>query len=133
MLKLTVAVVAVLLMAAVSRADTVLVEVTPQSLPRSTFRVTSKAGKDRTIEFTIRRDVAGIEVPASKGYTSYPAIDGRGLGVPVKMEREGTTMIFRFAVPVDRVTGEIFTLWGNGQIGENVTYRFQLARFWKPS
>jgi hypothetical protein len=115
-------------------AESALMYVTPQNIKDGTFRVTSKASRNNTVEFVIRRDIRNIREPSRKGYLSNPAVDGSTLGTPVKLEQGGKTWRFRFSVPADRVAGSVFTLWGAGMpsLGEGVTYRFRLAEFWRP-
>jgi hypothetical protein len=113
-------------------AETALMYVTPQNIKGGTFRLTSKASRNNTVEFVIRRDVSKIEGPGRSAYLSNPKVDGRGLGTPVKLEEDGKVLIFPFSVPADRVADSVFTLWGGGKVGEGVTYRFRLAEFWKP-
>jgi hypothetical protein len=125
------AAVALLLGGGAASADTALVEVTPQTLKDANFTVTSKASRNHTVEFVIRRDVRNIDGPGRRGYLSHPAVDGKGLGTPVKLEEDGTILTFRFSVPADRLAGSVFTLWGQGLGGEGVTYRFRLADFRK--
>jgi hypothetical protein len=117
-----------------ARATTSLAEVTPQNIESGTFRLTSKAGRDHTVEFVIRRDIHTISLPERAGFVSNPATDGNTLGKRVKPEQQGKTQTYRFSVPDDKVAGTIFTLWGYGAAaGEpNVTYQFRLDQFWKP-
>jgi hypothetical protein len=35
-------------------------------------------------------------------------------------------------VPADKIADNVFTLWGGGQVGQGVTYRFRLAEFRNP-
>lgn len=113
-------------------ADTLLMYVTPQNIKNGTFRLTTKAGRKKTVEFVIRRDVSKIDGPGRSAYLSNPTVDGRGLGTPVKLEEDGKVLTFRFSVPADQVADSVFTLWGAGTRGEGVTYEFRLAQFWKP-
>jgi hypothetical protein len=114
-------------------AETALVEVTPENIKGGTFRVTSKAARNHTVEFVIRRDVSNVSKPSQSGYLTNPEVDGKSLGAPVKLERDGKIWTFRFSVPEDKVAGSVFTLWGAGKpsLGEGVTYRFRLAEFRK--
>jgi len=116
------------------RATTSLAEVTPQNIESGTFRLTSKAGRDRTVEFVIRRDIQNVSLPERSAYLSNPTVDGNTLGIRVKPEQQGKTQTYRFSVPEEKVAGSIFTLWGYGAAaGEpNVTYRFRLDQFRKP-
>ena len=116
------------------RATTSLAEVTPQNIESGTFRLTSRMGRDHTVEFVIRRDIHTVSLPDRAGYLSNPAVDGNTLGKRVKPEQQGKTQTFRFSVPEAKVVGSIFTLWGYGAAaGEpGVTYRFRLDQFWKP-
>jgi hypothetical protein len=115
------------------RALTSLAEVTPQNIESGTFRLTSRAGRDHTVEFVIRRDIRDISMPERAGYLSNPAVDGNTLGKRVKPEQKGKTQTFRFSVPEEKVSGSVFTLWGYGlAAGEpGVTYQFRLEQFWK--
>ncbi|MCC2669753.1 MAG: hypothetical protein K0Q72_2224 [Armatimonadetes bacterium] len=117
-----------------AQALTSLAEVTPQNIESGTFRLTSKAGRNHTVEFVIRRDIRKIELPKRAGYLSNPAVDGNTLGKRVKLEQEGMTQTFRFSIPEEKVAGSVFTLWGYGAAaGEpNVTYQFHLDQFRKP-
>ena len=117
-----------------ARAATSLAEVTPQNIGSGTFRLTSKAGRDHTVEFVIRRDIRGISLPDRAGYLSNPAVDGNTLGQRLKPELHGKTQTYRFSVPEEKVSGSVFTLWGYGvAAGEpGVTYEFRLGQFWKP-
>jgi hypothetical protein len=116
-----------------ARAETALAFVTPQNLKESTFRVTSRASRNHTVQFVVRRDVRNIEGPSSAGYLSHPAINGKGLGKRIKPDVRGDIWTFRFSVPADQVRESVFTLWGAGmpRTGEGVTYRFNLGDFWK--
>ncbi|HTE18827.1 MAG TPA: hypothetical protein VK689_10665 [Armatimonadota bacterium] len=114
-------------------ADTVLMHVTPRNIQGGTFRLKSKAARNSTVEFVIRRDVSGISEPSPRGYLSNPLVDGKSIGKPVKLEQDGKLWTFRFTVPADQVADSVFTLWGGGQVGEGVTYRFRLAQFRKPA
>lgn len=126
------AVAGLLLGGASARAETALVEVTPQSIQGSTFRLTSKTVRNNAVEFVIHRDVRNIEGPGRSAYLSNSETDGKGLGTPVKLEEEGKTFTFRFTVPAAKLAGSEFTLWGQGARGEGVTYRFHLAQFRRP-
>lgn len=123
-----------LLGAAPVRASTSLAEVTPQNIESGTFRLTSKAGRDHTVEFVIRRDIRTISLPDRAGYLSNPAVDGNTLGKRLKPELQGKTQTYRFSVPEEKVAGSVFTLWGYGAAaGEpGVTYQFRLDQFRKP-
>ncbi len=112
-------------------AETVLMHVTPQNIKGSTFTLSNKAARNDRLEFTIRRDVRGIDGPGRKGYLSNPAVDPKGLGVLVKQTEDGGIWTFRFSVPARQLEASVFTLWGQGQSGEGVTYRFRLADFHK--
>lgn len=125
------ATVALLLGSTAAGADTALMFVTPQNIKGGTFSLTRKAARGNTVEFVIRRDVSKIDGPGRSGYLSNPAVDGKSIGTPVKLEQDGNTLVFRFSVPANRVEGSVFTLWGRGLDGEGVTYRFRLAEFWK--
>ena len=114
-------------------ADTSLMYVTPQNIQDGTFRLKSKASRNHTVEFVIRRDVRNIDGPGRSAYLSDPTVDGKGLGTQVKLEERGKIWTFRFSVPVEKVTSSVFTLWGGGLVGEGVTYRFELGQFWKPN
>lgn len=116
------------------RASTSLAEVTPQNIESGTFRLTSKAGQDHTVEFVIRRDIHNISLPERSGYLSNPAVDGNTLGKRVKPELHGKTQTYRFSVPEEQVASSVFTQWGYGTAaGEpGVTYQFRLQQFWKP-
>lgn len=124
----------VLLGAVPVRASTSLAEVTPQNIESGTFRLTSKSGRDHTVEFVIRRDIRAVSLPERSAYLSNPAADGNTLGKRVKPELQGKTQTYRFSVPEAKVVGSIFTLWGYGAAaGEpGVTYQFRLDQFWKP-
>lgn len=116
------------------RAATSLAEVTPQNIEGGTFRLTSRAGRDHTVEFVIRRDIHTVSLPDRAGYLSNPAVDGNTLGKRVKQEQRGKMQTYRFSVPEEKVAGSVFTLWGYGTAaGEpGVTYQFRLDQFWKP-
>jgi hypothetical protein len=116
------------------RASTSLAEVTPQNIESGTFRLTSKAGRDHTVEFVIRRDIHTISLPERAGYLSNPVVDGNTLGKRVKPESQGKTQTYRFSIPEEQVAGSVFTLWGYGTAaGEpGVTYQFRLDQFRKP-
>lgn len=116
------------------RAATALADVTPQNIKSGTFRLTSKAGPDRTVEFVIRRDIHNVSLPDRAGYLSNPAVNGNTLGKRLKHEQRGKTLTYRFSVPEEEVSGSVFTLWGYGAAaGEpGVTYQFRLGQFWKP-
>lgn len=116
------------------RAATSLAEVTPQNIESGTFRLTSRAGRDHTVEFVLRRDIRTISLPERSGYLSNPAVDGNSIGRRVKQEPQGKTQTYRFSVPEEKVAGTVFTLWGYGAAaGEpGVTYQFRLDQFWKP-
>ena len=116
-----------------ARADTSLMYVTPQNIQDGTFRLKSKVLPNNRVEFVIRRNIRNIDGPGRSGYLSNPAVDGKGLGTPVKLEERGNTLTFRFSVPVDKVPNSVFILWGNGLFGEGVTYHFELGQFWKPN
>ena len=126
------AAVGLLMGCAAAWADTVLMYVTPQNIKSGTFRLRSKAKRNNTVEFVIRRDVSGISGPSRGAYLSNPTMDGKAIGTPVKLEQDGKLWTFRFSVPADRVADSVFTLWGGGQAGEGVTYRFRLGQFRKP-
>jgi hypothetical protein len=127
------AAVGLLLSSPAVRADTALVEVTPQTIRGGTFRLTSKPGPDHTVRFVIRRDIRRVSGPGERGYLSHPAAAPKSLGTPLKLERDGHALTFRFSVPEEQLADSVFTLWGNGLVGEGVTYRFRLAEFWKSS
>lgn len=112
-------------------ADTALIVVTAQNIKDGAFRLTSKAGRNKTVGFVIRRDVSKIDGPGRRAYLSNPTVDGKGLGTPVKLEEDGKVWTFRFSVPADRVAESVFTLWGRGIGGEGVTYVFHLGQFRK--
>lgn len=114
-------------------ADTVLMHVTPQNIKGSTFTLSNKAARNDSLEFTIRRDVRGINEPGRRGYLSNPAADPKGLGVLVKQTEDGGIWTFRFSVPTQRLEGSFFTLWGQGKSDEGVTYRFRLSDFKPPA
>lgn len=116
-----------------AQAETLLSFVTPKNIKESTFRLTSKAGKNHSVEFVVRRDVHKIDGPGRAGYLSNPAIDGKSIGHPVKLEERDQVLTFRFSVPEGQVASTGFTLWGQGVQGEGVTYEFKLGDFWKPS
>jgi hypothetical protein len=115
-----------------ARADTALVYVTPQSIKGSTFTLTSKPSRDNAVQFVIKRNVRGIDGPGTAAFVSHPETKGKGLGTPVKLERDGNTFTFRFSVGEDKVKDSVFTLWGHGIGGEGVTFDFRLGEFWKP-
>ena len=123
-----------LLGAVPARALTALAPVTPQNIESGTFRLTSKAKPDHTVEFVIRRDIRRVELPERSGYLSNPAVDGNTLGKRLKPELRDKTQTYRFSVPEEKVAGSTFTLWGYGAAaGEpGVTYQFRLEQFWKP-
>ena len=127
------AVAALLLGGAAAQAETLVSFITPKNIKDSTFRLTSKAGKDHTVEFVIRRDVHKIDGPGRAGYLSNPAIDGKSLGRPVKLEERDHVLTFHFSVPEEQVANSVFTLWGDGLRGEGATYEFKLGDFWKPA
>jgi hypothetical protein len=114
-------------------ALTSLAFVTPQNIQGSTFRLKSKAARNNSVQFVIRRDISNIEGPGRKGYLSNPSVDEKSIGTPVKLEQDGKVLTFRFSVPKEKVADSVFTLWGNGMSGEGVTYRFELGQFWKPA
>ena len=126
------AVAGLLLGGAAARADTILAFVTPQNIQEGTFRLKSKAARNHTVEFVIRRDVSKIDGPGRTAYLSNPTRDEKGLGTPVKLEEDGKILTYRFSVPKRQVADSVFTLWGGGKLGEGVTYRFRLGEFWKP-
>ena len=110
-----------------ARADTALVFMSPKNLKEYAFTVASKPGKDKAVEYVIRRDVKGIDGPGTAGYLSK---DGdKTIGMPVKLREEGKTLEFRFTVPNDELATTVFTLWGQGARGEGVTFRFRLSDF----
>jgi hypothetical protein len=117
-----------------ARAATSLAAVTPQNIETGTFRLTSKAGRNHTVEFVVRRDIRRVELPDRSAYLANPATDGNTLGRRVKPELQGKTLTYRFSVADDKVPGSVFTLWGYGAAaGEpGVTYQFRLEQFWKP-
>lgn len=121
--------VGLLLGGAAAHAETALMFVTPQNIKEGTFRLSSKVARNNTVQFVIRRDVSKVSGPSESGYVS----EGKAIGIPVKLEKDGKIWTFRFAVPVDRVESTLFTLWGGGRIGEGITYRFELGQFSKPN
>ena len=127
-----VAAVGLLLGGAAARADTALFHVTPKNLKENRFQVTAKAGLKHTVEFVVRRDVAGIDGPGRQGYLSDA--ESKSLGTRVKLEETpGKTLTFRFSLPQAKVAATTFTLWGQGLRGEGVTFQFRPADFWKPA
>ena len=86
-------------------ADTALVMMSPQNLKANRFTLESRTAKQESVEFVIRRDVRGIDGPGTAGYLSYPAVDGKSLGTPVKLETEhdGKVLKFRVSVPAEQV------------------------------
>jgi hypothetical protein len=112
-------------------AETALMYVTPQNIKDGTFRLTSKASRNHTVDFVIRRDVRKLAQPSRSGYLS---IGTNSIGTPVKLEQDGKVQTFRFSVPEEKVADSVFTLWGSGRpsFGEEVTYQFKLADFRKP-
>lgn len=122
----------VLLGSSAATAEPALMYITPQNMKGSTFTRESKSLRNDSVEFTIRRDVKGIDGPGRKAYLSNPDVDGKGPGALVKQTEDGNVWTFRFSAPAARLEGSIFTLWGQGQIGEGVTYRFRLSQFHKP-
>ncbi len=108
-------------------ADTALVYVSPKNLKEHRFELTSKARKDKTVEFVITRNVRGIDGPGRAGYLSKP--DDKNIGTPVKLQGEKDRLEFRFSVPEGEVQTAEFTLWGQGLRGEGVTFRFNLKDF----
>ena len=114
-------------------ALTTVAFVTPQNAAEVHFKVSSKAGKSHNVDFVIRRDVRGIDGPGRSGYLSNPAVDGKSLGRPVKLEERDNTLTYRFSVPEDQVADTRFTLWGQGLRGEGVTFELKLRDFWKPA
>jgi hypothetical protein len=117
-----------------ARALTSLAPVTPQNIQSGTFRLTSRAGRDDTVEFVIRRDIHNISLPDRAGYLSNSAVDGSALGKRVQPAQRGKIQTYRFSIPAEKVAGSVFTLWGYGAAaGEpGVTYQFRLDQFWKP-
>lgn len=117
------------LLAAVTAAwsDTALVYITPKNLKEYGFRQTTKAGKNDTVEFVIRRDVRNIDGPGTAGYLAKAG--DKSIGTPVKLHEEGKTLEFRFAIPADQLATTVFTLWGQGARGEGITFRFKLQDF----
>jgi hypothetical protein len=120
-----------LLVSTAAWAETALMFVTPQNIKSTTFRLKSKALRNNTVQFVIRRDISTISGPSQSGYLSNPKVDEKGIGTPLKMEQDGKIWTFRFSVPADQVADSTFTLWGAGKIGEGITYRFDLAQFRK--
>jgi hypothetical protein len=121
-----------LLAAGAARADTALVKVTPQSIKESTFKLTTKPGRDHAVEFTITRSIKGVDGPGRAAYLWDTTEQRKGLGTRVKLEERDDTLRFRFAVPEGKVATSVFTLWGQGHVGEGVTFELQLGQFWKP-
>lgn len=117
------------LLAAMTAAwsETALAFVTPKNLKEYGFRLTSKAAKNHTVEFVIRRDVRDIDGPGRVGYLSKA--EDKTIGTPVKLHEEGKTLEFRFSVPADQLATTVLTLWGQGARGEGVTFRFNLKDF----
>lgn len=113
-------------------ALTSLAHVTPQNLEKHRFTLTSRAGRNDTVEFVIRRDVRGISRPGKRAYLKDANTEPRSLGTPVKLEEADQRLTFRFSVPAQKVASAEFTLWGEGMVGEGVTFRFRLGEFWKP-
>ena len=113
---------AMALVAGASWAETALMFVTPTNIKDTTFTVKSKTVKRDAVEFVIRRDVKGIDRPASGAYLN---------GKEIKLKTDGNRWTYRFTVPKDQVANSVFTLWGAGApgFGEGVTYRFNLADF----
>lgn len=124
--------VGLLLGATVVQADTALVLMAPQNLKTHAFKLTTKAGRDHTVEFTITRDVKGVDGPGRAGYLTDTNVPRRDLGTRVKLEERDQTLTFHFTVPEEKVSASVFTLWGQGLRGEGVTFEFQLGQFWKP-
>jgi hypothetical protein len=117
------------LLAAMTAAwsETALAFVTPKNLKDYGFRLTSKAWKNDTVEFVIRRDVRNIDGPGTAGYLSKA--EDKSIGTPVKLHEGGKTLEFRFSVPADQLATTVFTLWGQGARGEGITFRFKLQDF----
>ncbi|MGV3722906.1 MAG: hypothetical protein ACO1SX_18560 [Actinomycetota bacterium] len=126
------AAVGILLGGTAAWAETALKYVTPQNIQGSTFSLKSKAARNNAVEFVIRRDVSKVDGPGRSGYLANHGADPKSIGTPVKLEQNGKSLTFRFSVPADKVAESDFTLWGGGQVGEGVTYRFKLGEFWKP-
>jgi hypothetical protein len=127
--------VGILLGSTVAWADTTLRSVTPQNINDTAFRVTGRASRNRTVAFVIRRDVRHVSGPSRAGYLFNPAVDGKTIGRPVKLEERGNIWTFRFSIPESQVEGSVFTLWGAGKPttpDQGVTYKFKLADFRKP-
>ncbi|MCC2672673.1 MAG: hypothetical protein K0Q72_5145 [Armatimonadetes bacterium] len=112
-------------------AETALMNITPQNIKESTFRVKSKVSRNNTVEFAIRRDVKDVNQPSRSAYLSFGE---KTIGTPVKVEQNGKIWTFRFSVPADKVADGMFTLWGAGRpaYGDGITYRFRLADFRQP-
>ena len=113
--------------AAAVQAETALMFMSPKNLKEVGFTLTSKAGKDKSVEYVVRREIKGIDGPGRAGYLSK---DGdKSIGTPVKLRAHGTMLEFRFSVPEDQLATTQFTLWGQGARGEGVTFRFALKDF----
>jgi hypothetical protein len=112
-------------------ARTAVKIVTPQNISGSTFRLEGRRGPGSAVEFTVRRDVKGIDRPAETAYLYNPKIDGSEYARRVKLEQKGDVQTFRFSVPGEQVADTLFTIWGRGRTGEGPSYRFRLGEFWK--
>ncbi len=113
-------------------ALTSLAKVTPQNIEKGTFRLKAREARNDSVEFVIQRDVRNISLPGRRAFLTNSETERKSLGTPVKLEEDGKLWTFRFTVPEEKVADTVFTLWGNGQVGEGVTYQFRLGEFWKP-
>lgn len=113
-------------------ALTSLAKLTPQNIEKSTFRLKAREARNDTVEFVIQRDVRNISLPGRRAFLTNSETDRKSLGTPVKLQEDGKLWTFRFSVPEEKVADSVFTLWGNGQVDEGVTYQFRLGEFWKP-
>ena len=121
------AIAGLLLSAGALHAVTKLVFMSPANLKEHRFSLSSKPGKDKTVDYVIRRNIKGIDGPGRAGYLSK---DGdKSIGTRVNLREEQDTLEFRFSLPQDEVATSTFTLWGQGARGEGVTFEFKLRDF----